>query len=160
MEPMEKTTNQSLSASLEDYLEAIFQIAEAKNAVRSKDISARLNVNKSSVTGALRALTDKGLINYAPYDLITMTERGRAVAEQVSRRHRVFRDFLVTVLGIEEEKAESAACKAEHALSGEVLGRLADFMEFLEQAPGGRGGCLEGFQSFCDSQGKNDGWRK
>ena len=54
-----------LSASLEDYLKAIFRIVAVKQAARAKDISARLNVSNSSVTGALRTLADRGLINYA-----------------------------------------------------------------------------------------------
>ena len=67
-----------LSASLEDYLKAIFRIVAVKQAARAKDISARLSVSNSSVTGALRTLADRGLINYAPYDLITLTPLGQA----------------------------------------------------------------------------------
>jgi DtxR family Mn-dependent transcriptional regulator len=46
-----------LSASMEDYLEAIFHIAADKQAARAKDIAKRLKVNNSSVTGALRILS-------------------------------------------------------------------------------------------------------
>ena len=67
-----------LSSNMEDYLEAIYHISSKKQAARAKDISDRLKVNKSSVTGALRSLSEKGLVNYAPYDLITLTvEVGR-----------------------------------------------------------------------------------
>jgi DtxR family Mn-dependent transcriptional regulator len=55
-----------LSASMEDYLEAIYHIVTAKQAARAKDIAKRLDVNNSSVTGALRTLSEKGYINYAP----------------------------------------------------------------------------------------------
>ena len=68
--------NNHLSASLEDYLETIFLIVQKKQAARAKDISIELKVKASSVTGALRQLSEKGLINYAPYDIITLTSKG------------------------------------------------------------------------------------
>ena len=62
-----------LSGNMEDYLEAIFHIVSEKSAARAKDIAAFLNVKNSSVTGALRHLSEKGFINYTPYDIITLT---------------------------------------------------------------------------------------
>ena len=53
--------NRMLSASMEDYLEAIFHIVSEKQAARAKDIAKRLKVNNSSVTGALRSLAEKGV---------------------------------------------------------------------------------------------------
>jgi len=67
----------TLTASLEDYLEAIFQIIAEKQAVRPKDIARRLKVSNASVTGALRSLAEKKLINYAPYDVISLTTDGK-----------------------------------------------------------------------------------
>ena len=64
--PMAAANNNDLSASLEDYLEAIFNIASQSKIARSKDIAKMLGVSKSSVTGALRALKEKGLANYEP----------------------------------------------------------------------------------------------
>ncbi len=57
---------QQLSASLEDYIETIYHIITEKQVARGKDISARLSVSGASVTEALRALSRRGLINYAP----------------------------------------------------------------------------------------------
>ena len=145
-----KTTSQTLSASLEDYLEAIFHIAALKQAAKAKDISERLKVNKSSVTGALRALSDRGLVNYAPYDIITLTPKGKAFAERVVRRHVIFRDFLVKVLGVDEKDAEESACRVEHAMPGEILERLALFVEYIELRPGGRKEFVEAFSRYCD----------
>ena len=148
----QKKTEETLSASLEDYLEAIHLTLEAKQAVRAKDITARLCVSKSSVTGALRALAEKGLLNYAPYDVITLTLKGRIAAAQISGRHEILKDFLVKALGIGESEAEAAACKAEHALSDAILERFGEFTEFLEQFRGGRNKFLEKFRRYCESK--------
>ena len=80
----------SLSASLEDYLEAIYHIVAEKQAARTKDISQRLKVNNSSVTGALRALAERQLVNYAPYEVITLTASGKKIARDIVRRARAF----------------------------------------------------------------------
>ena len=100
-----------------DYLEAIYHISSEKQAARAKDISDRLEVNKSSVTGALRALSEKGLVNYAPYDLITLTYEGEQVAKEVVRRHETLKDFFIKILLLEEDEAEEAACKIEATFS-------------------------------------------
>jgi DtxR family Mn-dependent transcriptional regulator len=125
----------SISASLEDYLEAIYHICSAKQAARAKDIVQRLGVHNSSVTQALRSLGDKGLINYAPYDIVTLTPEGRALAENVLRRHRTLHSFLTGVLAIDPGTAEESACRMEHAIDGVILERLVQFLEFLDDCP-------------------------
>ena len=125
----------NLSASLEDYIETIYHLVEEGAAARVKDIAERLNVRNASVTGALHALADKKLVNYAPYDVTTLTPRGVKVAEDVVHRHRTLRDFLEKVLGVATAEADAAACRMEHAVPAHVLERLADFVGFVEDCP-------------------------
>jgi Mn-dependent transcriptional regulator len=89
-----------LSASQEDYLEAVYHIASEKKVARAKDIAKRLDVRASSVTNALRVLSSLGLINYAPYDLITLTDAGLTAAREIVGRHEALANFLVIVLGV------------------------------------------------------------
>ncbi len=128
--------NQQLSASLEDYLEAIFHVIEEKQAARAKDIVERLGVHNSSVTQALRALSERGLINYAPYDLVTLTDSGRAAAADVVEKHQALRAFLVDVLGLDATSAEDNACRLEHGISQDVLERLRLLMAYRRRNPG------------------------
>ena len=143
-----------LSESLEDYLETIFHIEQEKHAARAKDIAKRLKVSGASVTAALRTLSEKKLINYAPYDLITLTTRGKAVAENIVLRHVTLRKFFTRVLSIDQQEAEQVACKMEHAMSENILERLTQFITFLETCPRGGREWLEGFSSYCE-HGKN-----
>ena len=147
-------TNEPLSASLEDYMEAIFHIEGEKHAARAKDIADRLHVSSASVTGALRTLSEKELINYAPYDIITLTSKGREVAEDVVHRHETLRDFFVKILAVNNTEAEVAACKMEHGISQTILDRMTQFTKFLETCPRGGYTWLEEFKSFC-KYGKN-----
>jgi DtxR family Mn-dependent transcriptional regulator len=139
----------TLTASLEDYLEVIYHIIEDKQAARVKEIAKRLEVNNSSVTGALKNLAKKGLLNYAPYDVITLTENGEEIALDVIRRHRILKKFITDILCIEEETAEDAACKMEHSVTPEVLERIVRLVEFTEVCPRNGKEWISGFQRFC-----------
>jgi len=145
-----------LSASLEDYIKAIAKISAEKQAARAKDISQRLGVNMSSVTGALRALADRGLVNYAPYEIVTLTEEGESVALEVVRKHEGIRDFLVKVLAVDEATAEKAACDMEHAVSPEVFTRLIKFIDYLEVCPRAGSNWGEEFANYCEHPEKED----
>ncbi|MBO4796931.1 MAG: metal-dependent transcriptional regulator, partial [Verrucomicrobia bacterium] len=95
-----------LSASLEDYLEAVLAVIIEKKAVRAKDIADRLSVSRSSVTGALQALAAKGYIHYAPYDVISLTDEGEKVAGAILSKHNALTKFFAEMLLIESELAE------------------------------------------------------
>jgi len=124
-----------VSSSLEDYLEAIYHTVEAKGAARAKDLVLRLGVHNSSVTQALRSLSEKKLVNYAPYDVITLTDSGQRIALDVIKRHVTLSEFLHKVLGLSESEADEGACRMEHAISVQILDRLVKFVEYFETCP-------------------------
>jgi DtxR family Mn-dependent transcriptional regulator len=138
-----------LSASLEDYIEAIYHIIEEKLVARSKEIAARLDVSRASVTEALRALSKKGLINYAPYEAITLTPNGKEVAEDVIFRHDALKKFFIEVLAINETTAEEGACRIEHAAPPEIIARMIKFIEFMQICPRGGDEMIKGFTDYC-----------
>lgn len=124
-----------LSESMEMYLKAIHLIEQRKRAARVTDIAHELGVIPSSVSAALRALSKLGLVNYAPYDIVTLTPQGLEVAEQIMRKYDALRDFFVKVLGVEESTAESEACQMEHRISEAIFSRLLSFVDYYEQCP-------------------------
>jgi DtxR family transcriptional regulator, Mn-dependent transcriptional regulator len=67
---MTRISVRDLSESMQDYLEAILTIQEKYQVARVKDIAEKLDILKGSVTGALKNLAEKGLINYEPYSFI------------------------------------------------------------------------------------------
>ncbi|PHR30490.1 MAG: DtxR family transcriptional regulator [Desulfotalea sp.] len=145
-----------LSASLEDYIEAIYHIIAEKLVARSKEIAARLSVSRASVTEALRALSKKGLINYAPYEAITLTENGKLVAEDVIFRHEALKCFFIEVLAIERKLAEEGACKIEHTAPPEIIARMINFTKFMKVCPRGGEVMIKGFAEYCESGKTSD----
>ena len=124
-----------LSESLEDYLEAILEIEDEKHAARPKDIAQRLKVSPPSVTAALQNLGARGLVNYAPYDLVTLTSRGHRLARDVRRRHDALRRFFADFLRLDSHEADDLACRMEHQLSPQAFQRLVKLMDFIESCP-------------------------
>lgn len=142
-------TDITLTASQEDYLEAIHHVVEEKHVARSRDLVARLGVNSSSVTQALRALSAKGLIHYERYGVVTLTETGEEMAHDVIRRHETLHDFFVGILQVDEETGEAAACRMEHAMPRVIVDRLVQFIEYIDRCPRGSADWVEGFGYFC-----------
>ncbi|MBU1260241.1 MAG: metal-dependent transcriptional regulator [Planctomycetes bacterium] len=143
----------NLSASSEDYLEAIYNLICRHKVARSKDIAESLGVSRASVTGALKSLNSKGLVDYKPYGFIGLTEKGTQQAESVVRRHNIIESFFVNVLGVEQRAAKQAACKAEHALGPYVISRLLSFTEFSTSYSKKGADITAEFNKYCRSKG-------
>ena len=141
--------NEHLSASQEDYLEAIFWIASSKGAARTKDIAKRLRVKAASVTRALQVLAKRKYVNYAPYEVVTLTSEGIKEARKVIRNHETLRDFFVRVLGIKKKTADEEACRLEHNITKPIVDRLIEFMTFVETCPLGGRDWIEKFIGQC-----------
>ena len=141
---------QSLSPSMENYLEAILLLIQKSPVARAKDISRRLKVNRSSVTGALQALSERGLVNYESYGFVTLTQQGTEIATKVLRRHEALRDFFVNVLAIDGAEADEAACRMEHGVSKSIVDRLLDFASFVETCPRAGAKWVRGFGYQCE----------
>jgi DtxR family Mn-dependent transcriptional regulator len=120
-----------LSASLENYLKAIFIITAEKGAVRVKDISNYLGVKAGSVTSALKALSKTNHINYKPYSMILLTSKGFKQAQKINQKHKILKEFFIEILGADIKESDDVACNIEHVMTDQILHRLVCFVEFL-----------------------------
>ncbi len=125
----------ALTESQEDYLETILALEKENKVARVKDIADRLGVLRGSVSGALKSLGEKGLIDYEPYSFITLTPTGKRLASEITRRHGAIKDFLEGVLLLSPEKAETNACRMEHAMDKAAVDRLVQFIEYIHDCP-------------------------
>lgn len=128
----------ALSANMEDYIEAIYRLSREEGSCRVSQIAETLDVKRPSVSKAVQRLQRRGLVRHTPYGGVTMTERGRAVAEHQVRTHRVLTRFLTQVLKLPAELAEHDACLMEHAISHATVERLVQFIDHLEVSGSGK----------------------
>jgi len=106
-----RMTAKNLTSNMEDYLEAILTLQEEQKVARVRDIARQLKVKMPSVTGA-----------------VTLTEKGRKIAEEITSRHQILYDFLTRVLLVDMEIAELDACRIEHAVSPQTMTKLKIFL--------------------------------
>ena len=116
--------SKNVTTSQEDYLETILELSKKDCNVRSKDIADNLGVHRSTVTASLKSLSKKKLINYKPYEPITLTSAGEKLAIKVTNRHKVLCRFFIDILGIENKNADELACKIEHSATEEIIKKL------------------------------------
>lgn len=148
-----------LTSHLEDYLEAILFISQESGEAHASLVADRMGVTRASVTGALRALADRGLITYHPYQPVTLTESGRRAAQDCADRHQFLHRFFRDQLGMEDGEAEEVACKVEHAANATVLARLAEFSRFLADCREVELSWAEDGTLRCTRQPRTDGCR-
>lgn len=117
-----------LTASSQDYLEAILHLCNEKGEARSIEVAERLGFSRASVSRALKPLRDAGYIEQKRYSTITITEAGIRAGDEVQQRHKALKRFLVEVLGVDSTTAEVDACAMEHSLSMESLIKLQLFL--------------------------------
>lgn len=142
-----------MSSNLEDYLEVIFSLESLHSEARAKDIADAMHVQRASVTNALQKLSQRGLINYEPYNSVTLTPEGFRTATKIVHRHKVLFDFLHTFLKIRPEVAEETACKLEHDIDDESLETLTRFARFITTCPRTGKDWLEAFTKTCSERG-------
>jgi Mn-dependent DtxR family transcriptional regulator len=121
----------TLQESGEMYLETIYILSKANNAVRSTDISEYMGYSKPSVSRAMGLLKTGGYIIMDEDNLITLTESGLAVAQKVFERHTIISNLLIR-LGVPAEIASEDACKMEHVISDETFNAIVNHMNMYQ----------------------------
>lgn len=122
-------SHKDLTSNMEDYLEVILNLQQEQRVARVKDVAQRLNVKMPSVTGAMKGLAEKGLVNYERYSYLTLTEAGEKIARDIGERHKTFYTFLTKVLQLDHHTAELDACRLEHATCRETFERIKEFTD-------------------------------
>jgi len=124
-----------MSASTEEYLEALYNLTQDNKTAGTSEISKRLKIAPASVTEMLKKLSEDGLVNYSPYQGVTLTEKGMKIAAKMTRKHRLLERFLHDILKIDNNKVHDEACEMEHALSDETERALCLTLKSPDKCP-------------------------
>ena len=115
-----------INESQENYLERILLLQQEKGYVRSVDIAEALGVTKPSVSHAMKGLRENGCILMDEDGYITLTKKGRTIAQSVYERHTFLVKNLMRI-GVSEAVAKEDACRIEHVISAETFDKLKAF---------------------------------
>ena len=117
-----------LLKSGEDYLEAVYNLLQKDDHAHSVDVAKALGVSKPSAFKAMQNLVEQGYIIKENYGAVTLTEKGKACARTIRKKHKAIRMLLTDVLKVSPENAEADACKIEHFIGGETTRKLFEFL--------------------------------
>ena len=146
-EYMKKEEN-SLTASMEDYLEMIYRLSIDSGFTRIHELSNALNVQPPSATKMVQKLSDLKLLKYEKYGVIVLEEKGKKLGEDLINRHNTIESFL-RILNISESEILNETEKIEHTISKETTKCFQDFVEFMKNSPS----IAEEFKKYRNSLG-------
>jgi len=124
--------------SVEDYLGAIYRLWEGADVpVPLARLQEYFGFSPISIHEMVRKLAERALVIYQPYRGVMLTEAGRAMAEALVRRHRLWERFLTDLLGVPWDEAHEIAGALEHAAPQLVTERLAQLLGEPDRCPHG-----------------------
>jgi DtxR family Mn-dependent transcriptional regulator len=114
-----------LTRSTEDYLKVIYMIEERGSPAQTSAIAEEMDIAPPSVSGMVKRLSESGLLEHTPYHGVQLTGSGRRIALRIVRRHRILETYLTSKLGYEWDSVHEEAERLEHAVSDELVERMA-----------------------------------
>jgi DtxR family transcriptional regulator, iron-dependent repressor len=148
-------TEESLSATVEEYLETIYNMNAEDEVVIGARLAEKFHVSAPTVTEMLKRLVRDGYIEMDIKRQVTLTEEGNRAAEAVLRRHRLTERFLVDMLGMQWHQVHEEACRLEHFISGAVEDRVIASLNNPTTCPHGNPipGSVENARTYLKDQG-------
>ncbi len=131
--------SESLTDSIQDYLKVIYELTETGETASTNALAARLNIRPASVTGMMQKLasTTPPLVEYQKHQGVMLTAKGKRIALEVIRHHRLIETWLVQTLGYSWDEVHAEAEKLEHVISEEFEERIAAAMGYPLRDPHG-----------------------
>ena len=127
-EPFSHTRAQHATEMAEDYVEAVQELIESTGECRVKELAKHFNVSHVTVSRTVGRLQKDGLLETAPYKPITLTAKGKKLADRVKKRHEVVLDFLLA-LGVDKKTALIDSEGIEHHVSEKTLAAMKKFLK-------------------------------
>lgn len=144
----------------ENYLKAIYRIYESTgDSVSTTAIAEKLQINAASVTDMFKKLGQQKLVVYEKSRGVKPTDKGKKVALQILRKHRLWETFMVEKLKFSWDEVHEVAEQLEHVHSDILIERLDQLLGYPKFDPHGdpipdSNGKLPAQVSILLSQGK------
>ena len=125
------------SASVQDYLGAIYDLAGSGHPVIGARLAKHMGISAPAVTEAIHRMVRGHYVKVGRGKELALTPRGLQVAEVMARRHRLLERWLTDILGLNWTDAHEEAHRLEHAISPRVELRLAELLGMPSTCPHG-----------------------
>jgi DtxR family manganese transport transcriptional regulator len=119
--------DQNKNEILEDYVEAIKEIAETNGDVKNTDLAKHFGVSQATVNKNIKRLIGSNLVTSEPYRSIFLTDKGVELAINAQEKHEIVYKFLIKI-GVSKKTAEIDSEGIEHHVSEETLKLMKKFI--------------------------------
>lgn len=127
----------TVSSQAEEYLEIIYRLEKKTGFAKTMELARQLKVVPGSITNTIESLERRGLVTREPYRGAKLTGKGRRLALDVLRRHRLAERLLTDVLRLGWSEAHDAACELEHAIAPNIIKPLERALGHPKTCPHG-----------------------
>ncbi|WP_342448656.1 metal-dependent transcriptional regulator [Tamlana crocina] len=122
----------------ENYIKTIYQLGKYGTlTVSTNSIAEAIETKASSVTDMVKKLAEKGYVNYKRYQGATLTSKGKKIAADVVRKHRLWEVFLVEKLNFSWDEVHDIAEQLEHIKSEKLINELDKLLDYPTHDPHG-----------------------
>ncbi len=128
-------TPHSTTPSVEQYVEAIADLLTRDKVCSVSEIAEQVQVSRPAASRAVRDLVEKDLVTHKAYGYVDLTDKGRSLADLLTARHEAIYEFLRNVLRYDDDWSDQEACRLEHQMGDELVGRLLSLSRFFESDP-------------------------
>lgn len=118
----------TVTHAMEDYLKAIYELAQDRSVVTTSQVAARMQVRPASATGMLKTLAELHLVTHTRYHGVTLTPAGERIALEILRHHRLLERYLVEALGFGWDEVHDEADRLEHVISEKFEAQIASLL--------------------------------
>jgi DtxR family Mn-dependent transcriptional regulator len=135
--PEGPTVEPRITASMEDYLKAVYRLEHDGAPVTTQRLADELKFSGPSVTNMVKRLAELKLLTHNPYHGVKLTLAGQQVALEVVRHHRLLELYLSEALGYDWDQVHAEAERLEHHVSEELEARMERVLGYPEFDPHG-----------------------
>jgi len=125
------------SQTKENYLKAIYNLADTEGKVSLSQLSKQLEVSSPTVNNMIKKLEEKAWVKYEKYKPIELTPSGKTMAALIIRKHRITEMFLVEKMNFGWEEVHEIAEEMEHLNSNVLFERMDEMLGYPAVDPHG-----------------------
>lgn len=119
----------NLQESAEMYLETILILEKENGNVRAIDIARHMQYSRPTISQQIKRLSADGFVELDSNKHISLTPKGRQIAEETYNRHNILAEIFIW-MGVSEQTAFEDACRIEHYISAETFDCMRRHYEY------------------------------
>ena len=117
-----------MSVAVENFIKAIYKNDKFDNDTSTGNIAKKLGISSAAVTDMAKKLASRELLLYEKYQSLELTEKGRQMALNVVRKHRLWEALLYKLFDMSLHEIHREAELLEHETSDFLADKISTYL--------------------------------